>query len=191
MSTCCNKCQTCQACTNRCGQPYLCNVGENYCQSGRVPEAATANGFPAAEAPTFSRDQIIYKVFPQSELNRWIQYVKDAGKWDEGSNGAGTGNGPSAPNLSCGKEDRDFVYADKINKLISIMSQLSYKNNPNLEFERDDIIYADDFNKITKKLNALQLNGNGCRQCIGSCNVICNVCQPCISSCQSTCCCTV
>lgn len=188
MGQCCDRCQVCNSCNNPSkGTKYLCNVPQTYCSP--QPETANGNLFMGPNAPTFQRDDIIFKEMPRSELNRWIQWVIDASKYKSGTNGEDIGN-KSSPQQSANPEDRDFVYADKINELIKIMTGVSSKNNPGLIFKRDDIIKAEDFNKITEKLNNFMLAHSGCPECVAACNVNCNNCNTCITCQSCTTCCT-
>lgn len=153
-------------------QNYGCNSAQNYCSP--QPEGAVENLFRALNAPSVSRDDIIIKKVPQAELNRWIQYVKDADKYKGGTQTPGqngTGASPSNTGASTAAEGRDFVYADKVNDLISDMIGLNGKNNPGKTFARDQVIYASDFQAIINKLNSLKLNHSGCPACVTGCNV--------------------
>lgn len=182
--TCRSGCNVCNNCDQH--YKYQCDMAQKYC--GAQPETAVGNAYDKANVTYVQRDDIIYKKFPQSELNRLIDYIINAGKYESGTNGEDRGNGPTNSGLSCAHEDRDFVYADKIMELIGMMKTLNSKNDPGLSFERDDIIYADDFNEILKKIDGLYLNTTGCPMCISSCNVDCNNCINCVS-CYGKCCC--
>lgn len=149
--------------------PYSCNSAQNYC--GPQPELATANKFRALNAQNVARDDIIIKKVPRAELNRWIQYVKDADKYKSGVLGEGPGNRASNTGASTAAESRDFMYGQKVADLIKDMTNLNGGNNPGVSPARDKIVYASDINKIINKLNALKLNPSGCPSCVTSCNV--------------------
>lgn len=183
-TNCSNKCNVCINCDS--GSYKHCNTQQKFCSGSRMSGQLASAYIGAAGAPSFSRDDIIIKKMPPSEVLKWMQYVQKAGEY--------TGEKPSYDCTGSGwaakAESRQFVYADYINHLLQGIRDIGGPNSPPGNKSRDEIIYASFFNQITSTLNTLQLNASACESCISSCNVTCNTCNACNSciscnSCQS------
>lgn len=171
--SCNSSCDDCVRCNND-YTPY-CNSAQKLCSNASQTAADLNVG--AAGAPTASRDVIIKKLFPQSLMNELIQWILDA---------ANMGAESTSPIPTIAEEDRDFVYADKINEIIDGMVRIYYSNNT-AKVERDQIITTETFNRIMEKINNLQINSStACDMCVWTCNAGCQSCNSCVG-CQCDC----
>lgn len=184
-TNCSNKCDVCINCDT--GDYKHCNTQQTFCTGSRMSGQLASAYIGAAGAPSFSRDDIIIKKFPRAELLKWMQYIAAAGNYT-GERPSFSSPGGSA--WSSSGENRDFIYADKINELLNGIRSIGGPNSPPGNKNRNDIIYADFFNQIANTLNNLKLNSGACESCISACNVTCNTCNTCNSciscnTCQS------
>lgn len=156
----CNFCNTGGADREKCQtHQSLCTV---FCQYAK-------EGIGEANAPSAERDDIIIKIFPQSELNRLLQWINDGSK---------IGWKVTSPQQNVSDETKEFIYADKINELIDAMYDISH-NNTFKKFERDDIIYASDFSDLMDVINDMYINKRACDNCNTQCDIHCNTCIDC------------
>lgn len=179
-------CGHCPQCTNRCDVCIDCNAECNEQQSfctGSGEKGQLANAYlGAANAPSIVRDDIIIEKLPQATLNRLINHINSAGSY---------GTHPSGnPNIEV--ETRAFIYASKIQEILSGLTTVSSENTITLPHPvaPDAVIYAEDFNILMTAINDLKLSTEACNDCITNCDVncdTCNTCDGCIScvSCES------
>lgn len=174
VSASCNHCNGCNTCNN--DDKPRCNTAQPICSTTAGQVAADlAVGDPGA--PTASRDQIIIKVFPRSLMNELIQWILDA---------ANMGKVSTSPIPSIGKEDREFIYADKINEIIDGMITI-WSGNSTAKVQKDQIITSETFNRIMDAINNMEINpSSACDMCVYSCNAGCLSCNTCVS-CQCDC----
>lgn len=175
----CSRCDLGQVCLNCDGPkgPLHCNVAQNYCG----PQAESASAWiSGANAPAIVQDDIIIKKLPQAELNRLINWLSGAMSYmGVGPGSSPAGGGASAPST----EGRQFVYADKIQEIITALTAINAGNNPGVSPGVDQVIYANDFNKIMEVFNSLKFSPSACPQCVDGCNMICDTCNRC-DTCQ-------
>lgn len=186
-------CGNCVNCSNRCdvcincdtGDYKGCNTQQKFCSGSKMSGQLASAYIGNANAPAIKRDDIILKVLPQAKLNELIAYLNRAAAY--------TGEQPSQ-NLASGfpiaSEQRAFIYADKIQEIISAMTSMNGGNNPGFSANKDEIIFGSNFNSLMQKINSLKLHTGACESCISSCNVTCNTCNTCnvcisCNTCQS------
>lgn len=156
-SSCTNTaCPTCQpTCYSK---QAFCAIGSQY-----------VSGYYSHSWPKFSKDDIIIEVLPRSVFNSAITFI---------NNGLHKGSSSSTSSYSISKETRDFIYADKINDIVSGLSKLGKTIKT---VKKDEVIYADYFNSIRDALNGAKLASTACNTCNTDCNVQCKDCQGCVS----------
>lgn len=166
---CANLCNVCINCDTS-SRPYQCNTQQTFCTGSRMRGQLASAYIGAANAPTFVRDDIIIKKFPQATLNTLIEYVANAAK-----HGATQDSG----SWTTGAETRPHIYADKINELLAGIRSINSVNNPGTNKQKDQVIYAEEFNTIMNTINNLRLGNSACDLCNTSCDVTCNTCNSC------------
>lgn len=175
-------CGDCVNCSNRCnicidcdtGDYKGCNTFQTFCYGSKMEGQLASAYVGAANAPSIKRDDIIYKVLPQTKLNDLIDYLNKAAAY--------TGEQPSqnvCEGFPIASESRDFVYADKIQEIIDAMTSMNGGNNPGFSAVKDEVIYGSDFNNLMQKINSLKLHIRACESCISDCNVKCDTCNEC------------
>lgn len=169
---CSNKCNICIDCDT--GDYKGCNEQQTFCTGSKMEGQLASAYVGAAGAPAISRDDIIYKVLPQTKLNDLIDYLNKAAAY--------TGERPSqdlAEGFPIAREDREFIYADKIQEIIDAMTNMDGGNSPGFTAVKDEVIYGSNFNSLMQKINSLKLHTGACESCITSCNVKCDICNEC------------
>lgn len=168
----CSVCDVCNSCNvGSGGQPErpVCNVKQTVCTDS-PGKGQQANAYGSSGVPSVSRDDIIIKKFNQAKLNALIDWIKKMA-------GLGQQQTSSKPNIS--HEDREFIYADKINEVVEALKKVSGENS-GPTFSRDDIIYATDFQKFLDAINNMKIDKDkACDLCVSSCNIHCNTCNDC------------
>lgn len=166
------KCNICDNCDS--GDYRGCNTQQTFCSGSRMEGQLASAYIGAAGAPAIKRDDIIIKVLPQSKLNALIDYINRAAAY--------TGERPSQSitgGFPIAHEIRPFVYADKIQEIITKIISMNSSNNPGFTAVKDQVIYGDHFNKLMNEINTLLLHTGACESCISGCNVQCNTCNAC------------
>ena len=215
----CGNCTDCNhGCKQRCSVclscDATCNEAQLLCSSNQLASAYVG----AATFPSFNRNDIIIEKFPRQTLNDMIDYVAKAAEYPTSkksytytekifSGFESTTSGPKtytheqkqdSGGWSTSHETRDFIYADKINQLLSGIFSLNKDNvtpvdeNGNnttvssteaTQVAKNDIIYAQFFSNISSAINELKLFSGSCEMCVTNCDVQCNTCDGC-NSCQ-------
>ena len=164
-STCTNATNGCFTCQPVCySEQSLCTI------SGQSASDYASHSWPSS----FSHDQVIYHVLPQSVFNSALSYVSEA---------LGAGTKKNTAYWSESPETRDFIYADKVNALLDGLRlfQSSSGVPGNVRGGPDgDIITASFFSSIASALNSAQIADDACNDCNVSCDVDCKDCQGCV-----------
>lgn len=157
-STCTNT--PCPSCQPTCySKQTFCAIGSQY-----------VSGYYSHSWPnSFNTDDIIIEVLPRDVFNSAITFI---------NNGLHKGSTKSTSSYSISKETRDFIYADKINDIVSGLSKLGQTVST---VNKNDIIYASYFNKLRSALNNAKLSSSACNTCNTGCNVQCDACEGCVS----------
>lgn len=121
------------------------------------------------------KETIIIKHFPREELNRiGNAIVKAAHKGSRQASNSGA---------SWSNETRNFIYADKITELKTLMESWSPGGQGVPAVAKNDIVSAEWFNALSKALSNMQLSKSAC----DSCNTSCDSCISCQhSSCHGS-----
>lgn len=167
----CKSCQMCITC-----QP-VCYEKQTLCElSGQSAKTYASHSWPSS----FAKDQTIITVLPRDVFNSAFSYMNTAlarGSTQATSSWRGSG------------ETRDFIYADKVNELLSGLSKFEGGHSiPSAN--KGDVITAAYFSSIASALNSARISSSACDTCNAACNVTCKECQTCVNcqgcvSCQS------
>ena len=169
-TNCSNKCMDhCTVCIDCDSFTTSCDTQQTFCTGDQEKGQLASAYVGAAGMPSFNRDDIIIEVFPRSTLNAMIDYVAKAASYGDMADSGG---------WSTSHETRDFIYADKINELLSGISSLSGQS-AGASVNKDDVIYASFFSGISSTINGLKLSPSACDKCVSKCDTSCDTCDAC------------
>ena len=157
----CKSCQMCVTC-----QP-VCYEKQTLCElTGQSASTYASHSWPSS----FSKDEIVISVLPRSVFNTAFSYINTA---------LARGNTQSTSSWRGSPETRDFIYADKVNEILTGLSK--FENGHNIsQAKQNDVITSDYFTSIAQSLNSAKISSSACDTCNAACNVTCKECQTCV-----------